>query len=604
MTTIIKRKIVNTPVIERKLGIQGADGISGTDTDALHKSTASEISAIAEKATPVSADLIVIEDSADSHNKKRVQVGNLPAAAGSNDKVGIDSGATANYIGADSSDGVLRTDSSLDYADGGDYVTLSLNSTLKTNYDNAATHTGLTNNPHSTDIGNLGSGTLAELNAVVTDATLDGSSDTRTPASHNSSHQLGGADAIKLDDLATPDDNTNLDSTTGQHGLLPKLGGGTTNFLRADGTWATPPGAGGGESNTASSAGSGTSIYYQKSGVDLQFNAIKSENAYFSVALDGATHDIELTANVGTSVNTLAAGDDSRFLTSVQKTDLTDAGDSTLHYHASDRSRANHTGTQTAATISDFDTEVSNNTDVTANTSARHSESHTIASHSDTTGTGAELNTLTDGSNADSLHVHTVTAVTDIGSWAGSASLTTVGTLSGGNADAIVTDATDTAKGKVELATIAETSTGTDATRAVTPDGLAGSDFGERAFCVVPFESDTDTATGDGKVGFCVPSSMANMDIVYCVASVHTAGTTGTTDIQIRRRRSGSDADVLSTKLTIDSGETSSTTAATPYAINTSNDDLSEGDLIYFDIDSISTTAAKGLSITIGCKIP
>jgi hypothetical protein len=34
--------------------------------------------------------------------------------------------------------------------------------------------------------------------------------------------------------------------------------------------------------------------------------------------------------------------------------------------------RANHTGTQTASTISDFDTEVSNNTDVSANTSGRH----------------------------------------------------------------------------------------------------------------------------------------------------------------------------------------------------------------------------------------
>lgn len=34
--------------------------------------------------------------------------------------------------------------------------------------------------------------------------------------------------------------------------------------------------------------------------------------------------------------------------------------------------RANHTGTQTASTISDFDTEVSNNSDVSANTSARH----------------------------------------------------------------------------------------------------------------------------------------------------------------------------------------------------------------------------------------
>ncbi len=58
--------------------------------------------------------------------------------------------------------------------------------------------------------------------------------------------------------------------------------------------------------------------------------------------------------------------------TSAQHTDLTDAGDSALHYHSTDRARANHTGTQLASTISDFDTEVSNNTDVTANTAARH----------------------------------------------------------------------------------------------------------------------------------------------------------------------------------------------------------------------------------------
>ena len=39
-------------------------------------------------------------------------------------------------------------------------------------------------------------------------------------------------------------------------------------------------------------------------------------------------------------------------------TDLTDGGDSTIHFHYSDRDRANHTGTQTASTISDFATEV------------------------------------------------------------------------------------------------------------------------------------------------------------------------------------------------------------------------------------------------------
>lgn len=61
---------------------------------------------------------------------------------------------------------------------------------------------------------------------------------------HASTHVSGGGDPIKLDDLASPDDNTDLDATVSAHGLLPKLGGGTTNFLRADGTWAAPAGSG------------------------------------------------------------------------------------------------------------------------------------------------------------------------------------------------------------------------------------------------------------------------------------------------------------------------------------------------------------------------
>ena len=67
----------------------------------------------------------------------------------------------------------------------------------------------------------------------------------------------------------------------------------------------------------------------------------------------------------------------------------------------------------TAAGVTDFDTEVGNHTDVTANTSSRHDEAHSIASHNDSTATGVELELLTDGSNSDSLHVHTATGVTD-----------------------------------------------------------------------------------------------------------------------------------------------------------------------------------------------
>jgi hypothetical protein len=57
---------------------------------------------------------------------------------------------------------------------------------------------------------------------------------------------------IKLDDLGAPEDNTDLNASVSAHGLLRKLTGGTTNFLREDGTWAAPPGAGGGISDIAS----------------------------------------------------------------------------------------------------------------------------------------------------------------------------------------------------------------------------------------------------------------------------------------------------------------------------------------------------------------
>jgi hypothetical protein len=70
--------------------------------------------------------------------------------------------------------------------------------------------------------------------------------DGQTPLAHKTSHESGGSDAIKLDDLAAPDDNTDLNASTSTHGLLQKLPGGTTTFLRADGTFATPPGTGSG----------------------------------------------------------------------------------------------------------------------------------------------------------------------------------------------------------------------------------------------------------------------------------------------------------------------------------------------------------------------
>ena len=55
---------------------------------------------------------------------------------------------------------------------------------------------------------------------------------------HKTRHQYGGADAIKLDDLAAPDDNTDLNASTSKHGLMQKYPN-TAQALKGDGSWIT-----------------------------------------------------------------------------------------------------------------------------------------------------------------------------------------------------------------------------------------------------------------------------------------------------------------------------------------------------------------------------
>jgi len=63
-------------------GATGLEYISPTDSDAIHDNVAGEIAAVTLKSTPVSGDFLLIEDSADSNNKKRVTVGSLPFTSG------------------------------------------------------------------------------------------------------------------------------------------------------------------------------------------------------------------------------------------------------------------------------------------------------------------------------------------------------------------------------------------------------------------------------------------------------------------------------------------------------------------------------------------
>lgn len=107
------------------------------------------------------------------------------------------------------------------------------------------------------------------------------------------------------------------------------------------------------------------------------------------------------------------------------------------------------------------------------------------------------------------------------------------------------------------------------------------------------FAADTDMEVKDAVRFFRVPKELDGFNLVAVGAAVYTAGDTGTADIQIRNHTDT--ADILSTKLTIDSGETDSSTAATAAVINTATDDVAEGDIIAIDVDAIhSGTVAQG----------
>lgn len=55
-----------------------------------------------------------------------------------------------------------------------------------------------------------------------------------TLEAHNTTHQSGGADVIKIDDLAAGDDNTDLNASTTKHGLMPKGTGTSNHYFKSD----------------------------------------------------------------------------------------------------------------------------------------------------------------------------------------------------------------------------------------------------------------------------------------------------------------------------------------------------------------------------------
>jgi hypothetical protein len=117
----------------------------------------------------------------------------------------------------------------------------------------------------NTQVTGLGTASTKDVapsgNASATQVVLgnDGRlSDSRVPTNHASFHKSGGADAIKLDELAAPTDVTTLNVSTSVHGLVPKATGVGTQFLDGTGGWSTPAGTGGAGDMTASTYAAGT----------------------------------------------------------------------------------------------------------------------------------------------------------------------------------------------------------------------------------------------------------------------------------------------------------------------------------------------------------
>lgn len=115
-----------------------------------------------------------------------------------------------------------------------------------------------------------------------------------------------------------------------------------------------------------------------------------------------------------------------------------------------------------------------------------------------------------------------------------------------------------------------------------------------RAIQAYLFDATTDVSVGDGRGYFLIPEKYNGSIITRVMARVITAGTTGTTEVQIANVTKGWSA-VLSTKAIIASGQVLSGTAV----VNPSFATVATNDLLRVDIDAVTSTAPKGLLVLI-----
>ena len=153
------------------------------------------------------------------------------------------------------------------------------------------------------------------------------------------------------------------------------------------------------------------------------------------------------------------------------------------------------------------------------------------------------------------------------------------------------------------MALASEVTTGTDTTRAVTPDAFAGSTYGQ-VIVALPIGTPTTVLTvADWLAYFHVPPKMNGMDLDY--VHVEVQGDPSGAIITIEVSKNGASTQMLSTNATIDIGEFGTDTAAAAPVIDGSNDNVATNDTVQVNCTGIgSGDAGTGAVVTLGFRLP
>lgn len=111
-----------------------------------------------------------------------------------------------------------------------------------------------------------------------------------------------------------------------------------------------------------------------------------------------------------------------------------------------------------------------------------------------------------------------------------------------------------------------------------------------KTFIVACSDETTALTTGTAKITFRMPHAMTLTAVRASLTTAQASGSIFTVDIN------EAGTTILSTKITIDNTEKTSTTAATPPVISDAN--LADDAEITIDIDQIGTSGAAGLKVT------